>query len=554
MPGLALRPMLFETQRAAAVARPLLARPGQSSCNSWWRSLQSQRSRNTQIPCAAIGGALNFSTTAQPTDTQLRQPADSRSYPRICILGGGFGGLYTAVRLESLTWPKGIRPEVTLVDQHERFVFKPLLYELLNGTADSTEVAPLFSQLLSGLTTTFVQGSVEGITVGGGASSGGASGVVTLAGGSTIPYDWLVVALGAEVDPRGVPGVGELAAPFVTYDDTMLVKARLEDLEQSVGSQGGLPRVVVVGAGYAGVELACVIAERAAGRLQVQVLTPSAGIMDGSPAGQRATAESALAKLGVEVVTGVRVRSLAPLPGLDPVRGGACLVETEDFPPTTPLDPPSVGAGARTSPADLVLWTAGSAPVTRRVQRSGLPFPTTDRGAVLTEPTLRVQDQPHVFALGDVSVAQGELLPVTAQVAIQQADYAAWNVWAAINNRTLLPFRYQHLGSMMALGTLNGAVAVPLQLPAALTSAIRATPLSGVLDLAGIQLGDEDSVGLGGAGAAGGVTVQGPLAALLRRAAYLYRQPTNEQRVSVALSWVQQAAELAAKATSAPRS
>jgi hypothetical protein len=44
-----------------------------------------------------------------------------------------------------------------------------------------------------------------------------------------------------------------------------------------------------------------------------------------------------------------------------------------------------------------------------------------------------------------------------------------------------------------------------------------------------------------------GITVEGPLGAALRRAAYLYRQPTNEQRVSVATSWVAQAAEAAPK-------
>lgn len=53
--------------------------------------------------------------------------------PRICILGGGFGGLYTALRLESLVWQDDKKPQVLLVDQSERFVFKPMLYELLSG-------------------------------------------------------------------------------------------------------------------------------------------------------------------------------------------------------------------------------------------------------------------------------------------------------------------------------------------------------------------------------------------------------------------------------------
>ena len=77
--------------------------------------------------------------------------------PKVCILGGGFGGLYTAVRLENLLWPDGRKPQVTLIDQSERFVFKPLLYELLNGGATADEVAPPFSQLLAPYSVNFIQ-------------------------------------------------------------------------------------------------------------------------------------------------------------------------------------------------------------------------------------------------------------------------------------------------------------------------------------------------------------------------------------------------------------
>ena len=54
---------------------------------------------------------------------------------------------------------------------------------------------------------------------------------------------------------------------------------------------------------------------------------------------------------------------------------------------------------------------------------------------------------------------------VPLQVALQQADYVAWNLWASINGRQMLPFHYQHLGSMMSLGQLNAAVALPVPLP-----------------------------------------------------------------------------------------
>ena len=71
--------------------------------------------------------------------------------------------------------------------------------------------------------------------------------------------------------------------------------------------------------------------------------------------------------------------------------------------------------------------------------------------------------QAHIFALGDLADgkdADGNRVPTTAQAALQQADYTAWNIWASLTGRPALPFRYQHLGEMMTLGndtaTLTG--------------------------------------------------------------------------------------------------
>lgn len=60
---------------------------------------------------------------------------------------------------------------MTLIDQGERFVFKPLLYELLNGTAQPWEVAPTFAQLLAPYPVQFVQ--VRGCFWGGAAGVAG---------------------------------------------------------------------------------------------------------------------------------------------------------------------------------------------------------------------------------------------------------------------------------------------------------------------------------------------------------------------------------------------
>ena len=72
-------------------------------------------------------------------------------------------------------------------------------------------------------------------------------------------------------------------------------------------------------------------------------------------------------------------------------------------------------------------------------------------------------------------------------MAFQQADYVAWNLWAAINGRPLLPFRYQHLGDMMSLGRTRGAVSLPLPLPPPLQQALSTGLLGSALDAAGIK-------------------------------------------------------------------
>ena len=85
----------------------------------------------------------------------------SQKPTRICILGGGFGGFYTALRLCQLPWET--KPEIVLVDQSDRFLFSPLLYELLTGELQSWEIAPPFVELLAGTSVRFYQGIVAGI-------------------------------------------------------------------------------------------------------------------------------------------------------------------------------------------------------------------------------------------------------------------------------------------------------------------------------------------------------------------------------------------------------
>ncbi|MDH6059884.1 NAD(P)/FAD-dependent oxidoreductase [Chrysosporum bergii ANA360D] len=381
---------------------------------------------------------------------------------RICILGGGFGGLYTALRLSQLPWENGEKPEIILVDQSDRYVFSPLLYELLTGELQTWEVAPFFAELLQNTSVRFSQAVVSGIDT--------KKQLVQLQDHPEISYDRLVLALGGETPLDMVPGATSYAYPFRTVTDAHRLQERLRILEQSDADK---IRVAIVGGGYSGVELACKLADRLGERGRLRLIEIGDQILRTSPEFNREAAKKALAAKGVFLDLETKVES---------IKQDSISLEYKNQ-----LD---------TIPVDLVIWTVGTkvAPVVKT-----LNFKQNQRGQIITTPTLQVLDHSEIFALGDLADcrdAEGQQVPATAQAAFQQADYTAWNIWASLTNRPLLPFRYQHLGEMMALGQDNAT-------------------LTGL-----------------------GIKLDGSLAYLARRLAYLYRMPTYEHQLKVGFNWL----------------
>ena len=84
---------------------------------------------------------------------------------KVAVVGGGFGGLYTALKIAKMSEEaeEGDSTEVTLIDPKDKFVFLPLLYELTVDTASVQEVAPKYRDLLDKTSVKFVQGSVESV-------------------------------------------------------------------------------------------------------------------------------------------------------------------------------------------------------------------------------------------------------------------------------------------------------------------------------------------------------------------------------------------------------
>ena len=381
---------------------------------------------------------------------------------KICILGGGFGGLYTALRLSQLPWESTPKPEIILVDQSDRFVFSPLLYELLTRELQTWEIAPPYSELLQGTGIQFYQSTVSAIDIN--------QQTVQLANKSELNYDRLVLALGGETPLDLVPGATANAYPFRTITDAYRLEEGLRILEAKNPEK---IRVAIVGGGYSGVELACKLADRIGQKGRFRLIEVADQILRTSPEFNREAAKKALDSKGVFIDLETKVVAIEK--------------DSISLEYKSQVD---------TIPVDLVIWTVGTkvSPVVK-----SLPLKQNQRGQITTTPQLQVLEHPEIFALGDLADcldAEGKQVPATAQVAFQQADYTAWNIWAAITNRPLLPFRYQPLGEMMALGIDNAT-------------------LTGL-----------------------GVQLDGSFAYLARRLAYLYRLPTLNHQLKVGFNWL----------------
>ncbi|MDD1428833.1 FAD-dependent oxidoreductase, partial [Dolichospermum sp. ST_sed9] len=207
---------------------------------------------------------------------------------KICILGGGFGGLYTALRLSKLPWESTPKPEIILVDQSDRFVFSPLLYELLTRELQTWEIAPPYSELLQGTGIQFHQAAVSAIDIN--------KQTVQLADKSELNYDRLVLALGGETPLDLVSGAATHAYPFRTITDAYRLEERLRILETTNPEK---IRVAIVGAGYSGVELACKLADRIGEKGRLRLIELSDQILRTSPEFNREAAKKALDSKGV---------------------------------------------------------------------------------------------------------------------------------------------------------------------------------------------------------------------------------------------------------------
>jgi demethylphylloquinone reductase len=358
----------------------------------------------------------------------------SQDKARILILGGGFGGLFTALDLTG-------RGEITLVSDEDHFLFKPMLYEYLSGEVEAWHIAPDYHELLDQ--------SIQVIRAGATEIDLKARTVVLDGRTKSLSYDVLVLALGAVTNYWGVQGAEQFTLPFRTIPDADRLRRRMTETLDRIAPDSAPQDTraaltfAVVGGGASGVELSTKMSDllrdavkrRALrGEPRVMVIEMTDRLVPGMGEEIRKYVEDALEASRVEVHTQTRV-ARASLNSLTLEHNRA---ETE-----------IKTAG--------IVWVAGVRP-NPLVER--LTIEKDRRGLILVEPTLQVRGQENVFALGDIAF-YSDVVPTlagTAQLALQQSHLCARNIQALLRGDQLKSKHFVELGEAVSLGTEHAAV------------------------------------------------------------------------------------------------
>jgi NADH dehydrogenase len=359
--------------------------------------------------------------------------------PRVLILGGGFAGVGAAQKL------KGAEAEVVLVDRHDYHTFQPLLYQLATGLLETTAVGHSLRDLLSRHENTVLhKAQVTAIDL--------ERRTVEFDEIAPLSYDYLVFALGAEVNFFGTAGAPDHAFPMYTLPhavhlkDHLLERWEAADRDPSLLADGAL-NVVVVGGGPTGVETAGALAELYRGDFakdyhgvdpedaRVTLIEAGPELFGMFKPKLRDYAEQALTKRGVEVKTGEVVASVTPT--------------------TVTLK------SGETLKAHTLVWGAGlqGNPL---VQSLGLELQRGNRIGV--GPDLTLPGHPEVYVVGDVAAITDakteQVLPQLGSVALQSGEHAGKTIAARAAGKEPKPFKYKDKGTMATIG--RGAAVVQM--------------------------------------------------------------------------------------------
>lgn len=396
---------------------------------------------------------------------------------QIVILGGGVGGLAAARRFDRLI--RGRHDvDVTLVSRDNFFLLSPLLFEACSGVLELRHCAQPIRPCLRRVH--FLEGTVEHVDLERRVVR------VDVAEGDAreLPFDHVVVALGATTNMSVIPG-SENARTFKTMADGLLLRnhliERLEraDVEADSQRRKQLLSVVVIGGGLVGSEL---LGELSAFMQAELRYYPNIAAADLSfhlfEAGGRLIPEAKqfLADYAARILND---------------RGAVLHTST----PVTVIEPGVVRWKDGFAEADTIVLAPGIMP---SAVSSSIAVERDRKGRIITDPTLRSVSHQYVWAFGDCAATpapRGGIYPALAQHAVRAARVVAENVVAALKGRDGAPFVFESLGTMAAFGHTRAAAEVR------------------------------------------GLELTGFIAWWIRRTYYLFQMPRWDTRLRIALDW-----------------
>jgi NADH:ubiquinone reductase (H+-translocating) len=360
--------------------------------------------------------------------------------PHLVVIGGGFAGLWCVRALASAP------VQITLVDRANHHLFQPLLYQVATAGLSAGDIAaPLRHILSSQRNVTVRMGEVTAIDT--------AAQRVSLADGSALAYDHLLVASGATHAYFGHDEWAAHAPGLKTLDDAMTLRRRiLLAFEQAENASTDAERdawltFAVVGAGPTGVELAGTLAEIARHTLKnefrhidpaqarVQLIEAGPRVLASFPPELSEKAAAQLRRLGVQLLTGSAVQHID---GGGYTRGGERVA------------------------AKTVLWAAG---VAASPLGAMLGAPQDRAGRVQVQPDLTVPGLRNVFVAGDLATLtqrNGKPVPGVAPAAKQMGAHVARLIRARLAARTdNTPFVYRDWGNLATIGRMAAVVDMP---------------------------------------------------------------------------------------------
>ena len=362
-----------------------------------------------------------------------------RARPLVLVLGGGFAGIGAAKAL------KDADADVVVVDRHDYHTFQPLLYQVATALLERTSVGHPLRDLFHDHPNVRVHvDEVTGIDLD--------TRTVTFAEIAPITYDYLVLALGAEVNFFGTAGTPDHAFPMYTLADAIRLRTHLlgkweaADKDDALIEDGAL-NVVVVGGGPTGVESAGALAELyntnfsddypdiPPERATITLVEASPHLFGMFKENLREYTKSALEERGVTVLLGELVESVEPT--RVKLKSGTVLE------------------------AHTLVWGAGlsASPLAKSL---GLELERGGRVAV--GPDLSIAGHPEAFAVGDVAwitdTKHDEVLPQLGSVALQAGAHAGETIVRALKGKDREAFRYHDKGTMATIG--RGAAVVQL--------------------------------------------------------------------------------------------